>query len=115
MRPFSFRVVRLVCVALLACACDDPLRAQPARDPFVADEPPPAAAPRGYALERYTVRGVLLLRGHALAALQTPDGEFHVVRVGDTIGRDRGEVARITEAGVDVRTAGGIRPLPAAF
>lgn len=115
MRPFVFRVVHLIGVALLACACGGALQAQPARDPFAAAEAPPADALRGYAVGRYTVHGVLLLRGHALAALQTPGGEFHVVRVGDTIGRDGGEVARITEAGVHVRTAAGIRSLPVAF
>ena len=105
---------RFVCVALLVCACCFS-QAQPARDPFVADQPPPADALRGYAVERYTVHGVLLLRGHALAALKTPGDEFHIVRVGDVVGRAGDKVARITAAGVDLRTATGAHRLPNAF
>ena len=111
--------LRPVCVALLACVCYS-LYAQPARDPFAAAEPPPAKLPpadglRGHAVERYAVHGVLLLRGHALAALRAPGGEFHIVRVGDAVGRAGDKVARITAAGVHLRTAGGDYRLPNAF
>ena len=104
---------RFVCVALLACACSAS-QAQSARDPFVADEPTAEAA-REHALERYTVHGIVLLRGHALAALKTPAGEFRIVGVGDKIGRAADKVVRITAAGVEVRTADGVRRLPDVF
>ena len=106
-------VTRFVCVALLACVCSAP-QAQPARDPFVADEPSAEAA-REHAPEYYTVHGIVLLRGHALAALKTPAGEFRIVGVGDTVGRAADKVVRITAAGVEVRTADGVRRLPDTF
>lgn len=105
---------RFVCVALLVCACCCP-QAQPARDPFVAADPPPAEDARGDAPERYVVHGILLLRGHALAALKTPAGEFRIVRAGDALGGAGDKVARITAAGVHVRTATGVRRLPDTF
>lgn len=106
-------VSRFVCVALLVCVYCVP-QAQPARDPFVAAEAP-AEAPRGDAPEDYTVHGILLLRGHALAALKTPAGEFRIVGVGDVVGSAGDKVARITVAGVHVRTATGIQRLPDTF
>ena len=120
---------RCVVVALLACACLAS-SAQPARDPFAtADEA--AGSVRGYAVDDYTVHGILMMengsRGGpkntaqdttqdtALAALRTPAGDFRVVRAGDFVGREGAEVARITAAGVYVRTASGEHRLPDVF
>ncbi len=116
---------RSVVVALLACACLAS-SAQPARDPFAtADEA--AGSVRGYAVDDYTVHGILMMengsRGDpkntaqdtALAALRTPAGDFRVVRAGDFVGREGAEVARITAAGVYVRTASGEHRLPDVF
>ena len=106
---------RFVCIVLLACVCCIS-QAQPARDPFApATEPPPAANARADAPGHHVVHGILLLRGHALAALQTPAGAFRIVRVGDRLESAGAEVVRITAAGVHVRTATGVRRLPDTF
>ena len=126
--------VRPVVAALLTCVFLTAW-AQPARDPFAADdEAAGSGSLRGYAVDDYEVHGILIMqnapqrgpksapgtardtsRAGALAALRTPAGDFRVVRAGDSIGRDSVEVVRITADGVYVRTASGERRLPNVF
>lgn len=125
---------RPVVAVLLACAFLTSW-AQPARDPFAADdETAHSGSLRGYAVDDYEVHGILIMQNAprhapksapgpargtsgngALAALRTPAGDFRVVRAGDTIGRDAVEVVKITADGVYVRTASGERRLPNVF
>lgn len=55
-----------------------------------------------FSLDSLKMHGVLSKGGKLDAMIQTPNGDFTVVRVGEYIGQNHGHITKITEDGMDI-------------
>jgi Tfp pilus assembly protein PilP len=85
----------------------DPFRAPPAP---VRVDPPCKKGTCRFPLDDFAVQAVVNESGARLAMLGAPDGAGYIVRVGDTVGKERARVTRISSQGVEFNAASAGEP-----
>lgn len=74
-----------------------------ARDPFRSSQPLHQSDPlQAYPVTQYRVHGVAVLVSKAAAVIYTPEQTWHLVRVGDYLGREQAVIRAITIKGVQI-------------